>query len=166
MDGDILEEEPDGEKDETLMGANILSAEDKGWLSLPDSIYSSSSDGGSVSGEVSPSNGFGLEEALEHLSINSNNEEDGDQKERPFSTATKHQDILHNGMLNEMIVKDDSTGLSTDVHPNDLRDGVCLENKLSADSVPSMLKEENLEMNLEGKDEATSSNRVGLGEDS
>ncbi|KMT17351.1 hypothetical protein BVRB_2g038090 [Beta vulgaris subsp. vulgaris] len=65
-----------------------------------------------------------------------------------------------------MIVKDDSTGLSTDVHPNDLRDGVCLEIKLSADSVPSMLKEENLEMNLEGKDEATSSNRVGPGEDS
>lgn len=158
MDGNILGE-IDGEKDETLAGANFLSAEDRGWISPPDSIYSSSSGGRSISGEPSPSNGFSLQESVEHLSINSNNEEVGDRKELLF-TGADQEDTLHAAVSNEMEAKD-GTDFSSCTQPTAPRDGVSLPMKLSADALPCRLKEGNLDVNLEGKEEPTSSKRVG-----
>ncbi|KNA03521.1 hypothetical protein SOVF_208360 [Spinacia oleracea] len=164
MDGVILGEF-DGEKDEPSVEVNVLSAEDKGWVSPPDSIYSSSSGGESFSGEDSPSNGLGLQESLENLSIISNNKEDGDHKELLFTEA-EQQNILH-AMSKQMEVKGDKADLSLGVLPSAPKDGVCFMKKLSENALPCMLKEEHLGVNLEGKSEAAaSSKRVVAGDDS
>ncbi|XP_021738520.1 serine/threonine-protein kinase SMG1-like [Chenopodium quinoa] len=143
VEGEIIGE-PEGE-DEGLIAVNYLSAEDKGWISPPDSIYSSSSGGESISDEISPSNGFSLQESVERLSLNSNNKEDGDQKEQFLFTKTDQQDILLAVMSNDMEAKGDSTGFSLDIQPNAPKD---------------------LDMNIDGKDDATSSKQVEAGDDS
>ncbi|XP_021731674.1 LOW QUALITY PROTEIN: serine/threonine-protein kinase SMG1-like [Chenopodium quinoa] len=143
VEGDIIGE-PEGE-DEGLIAVNYLSAEDKGWISPPDSIYSSSSGGESISGETSPSNGFSLQESVERLSLNSNNKEDGDHKEQLLFTKTDQQDILNAVMSNDMETKEDSAGFSLDMQPSAPKD---------------------LDMNVDGKDDATSSKQVEAGDDS
>ncbi|CAO2815128.1 unnamed protein product [Amaranthus hypochondriacus] len=156
-------DEPDGERDGTLAGVDSLSVEDKGWISPPDSIYSSSSEGGSVSGEASPSNSFALQEAVEHLSINSI-KEDGEHKDQPFQfSETSQLDIWHAEFSTEMDAKDNGTNFPLDVQSNVPKDDVSL--KVSTDALPLVLKEENLNVNLEGRDEATSK-RVGAIDDS
>lgn len=155
---------PDCEKDETTVGVHFLSAEDKGWISPPDSIYSSSSGGDSISGEACPSNGFGLKEAVENLSIYPSNEEGGSQKEQLlFAEADQHV-TLHGDMSNEMETKDDGADIPLGLQPDASRDGVYSSKNLSVDSLSCMLKDENLDMNLNGN-EATSSKRVGAGDD-
>lgn len=70
----------DGERQyENPLAGNQLSIQERGWISPPESIYSSSSDSGSlIGGDANSSSSFNGLEAMDQLSLYSSNEEAGD----------------------------------------------------------------------------------------
>lgn len=148
--------ESDEEKDELLAGVNSLSSQDKEWISPPDSIYSSSSGTGSISGEASPSNGLSFQEAIRHLSINSNLNEDEDHLENLQPELSQSSEVE---------AKDGGVGSSSDILPYVPTEGVSSPNKLT-NALPDLLEQKSLESKLDGGDEATSANKVGAADES
>lgn len=154
--------ESDGEKDESSVGVTLLPTQDKGWISPPDSMYSTSSEIGSTSDETSPSSGLSFQGAMEQLSINSNHEEAEGRAELLLFRADL-QGNLHSGLSQSKEMEANNCGVdpSFDIQQNAPAEGIGLPNELSASLLPHVVKAENSEVYLQGGDEETSSNRVG-----
>ncbi|XP_074275372.1 uncharacterized protein LOC141599291 [Silene latifolia] len=147
----------DEERHDSEVSVSLSSAEDKEWISPPDSIYSSS-DVGSISDETCSSNGLSFQNDMERLSLNSNDKDDGNRCEQLEHSETDH--------YNEMKDKDGDNETNSDVQPDVTCDGVYSVSKLSSDEIQEKRKEENLEVDLEVKEEASSSSRIGAGTES
>ncbi|KAK9286330.1 hypothetical protein L1049_014722 [Liquidambar formosana] len=160
----------DGSNSEDFVGITELSLEDKGWISPPDSIYSSSSESGITSAEASLPDSFdGLAEVMGQLPNRSNRREATEYLDSlPFS-GTDFQEISHCGESESkyMEVINSNTGSVklANSEPNEHLKAVASSNAGSITVLVDMshlLNEGNSEVKFEGKDEASSSNQVKI----
>ncbi|GAB4853946.1 Serine/threonine-protein kinase smg1 [Ancistrocladus abbreviatus] len=164
MKGDILSG-AEGEMDENGLDFNLLSTQEEGWVSPPDSMYSSSSESGSMSGNASLSNGFSCQEAMEQLSIKP---DAGDWFESlPFS-GTVNQEILQSrwSESNEMVAKHGHLCSISIVEGNEHEKGVRSPTDFSVDALDDTVKEENLEAKLQPRDVTSLISKVEVDDES
>ncbi|KAH9620587.1 hypothetical protein KSS87_005701 [Heliosperma pusillum] len=148
----------DEERHDNEVSVSLSSAEDKEGVSAPDSIYSSSGVG-SISDETCSSNALSFQKDMEHLSLNSNNEDDGNSFKELEHSETDHYSEMEDRDGGDKTNSEDKT--NSDVKPD-----VYSVSKLSSDELQEMHKEENLAVALEVKEEASSSSRIGAGTES
>ncbi|GAB2267283.1 Serine/threonine-protein kinase smg1 [Dionaea muscipula] len=102
--GAILSTCPGG-MDENLPGVSMFSTQGKDWVSPPGSIYSSSSDSGSSSGDASLSNDNSCIKSVEQLSDKPDVEDGGDCFNSSSLSGDENEEILNSFQLDEMKAK-------------------------------------------------------------
>lgn len=115
-DTDIFSKSDD-ENDEDFVGMTRLSLQDKGWISPPDSIYSSSLESGITSPDTSLADSFSGSDLIEQLSRGSDNKETkyvtesvsliGPSVPATLQSESKYKDVnsTDNGSIEEQQLK-------------------------------------------------------------
>ena len=151
---------------EDLLGVAGLSLQDKGWISPPDSVYSSSSESVIISDEASlPDSHTAPAEMMARLSYGSNSREGTDYLNSVSSSGTDFQEISLNcgqseSKYTEYNNSDASSVKSPTNEPSEhLKAAASPKNEsITVIDTSKSLNEED----FEGKDETSSSNQVKI----
>ncbi|KAL8143564.1 LOW QUALITY PROTEIN: hypothetical protein V2J09_016596 [Rumex salicifolius] len=138
-----------GEGYDKTLGGNQLSRKERGWISPPESIYSSTSDSGSLTGDANSSNSFNCLEAIDQLSLYSNNDE---AVENVVQFSEIHDGATHIQAPETSTVDDNYSEFSGE--PSEYKKDIGFLN----DSVPpiDLFKEANTDGMLQGTNEVSS----------
>ncbi|XP_059647736.1 uncharacterized protein LOC132294033 [Cornus florida] len=149
----------DGESNEDFLGMSGLSLQDKGWISPPDSICSSSSESGDTSAEASLADSSSGPELMEQLPQCSNSREINDCLNSALLSGADSQETLCHEPSESMEVNNTDIGyvdehLKVLVSPHD-KSSILVEASHS-------LNHKNTQVNFGHKDETSSLTKVNV----
>lgn len=151
---------------EDLLGVAGLTLQDKGWISPPDSVYSSSSESVIISNEASLSDGHTAPaEMMSQLPCGSNSREGSDDLNSVSFSGTNLQQIALNCEQLESKYTENNNSYATSVKSPTTDRGEHLKAVASPknESVTVIDSSESLnEVGFEGEDETSSSNQVKI----
>ncbi|KAA8536146.1 hypothetical protein F0562_028624 [Nyssa sinensis] len=150
----------DGENDENFLGVAGLCLQDKGWISPPDSICSSSSESGVTSAEASLADSFSGPETMEQLPRGSDSREAKDYlNSAPFSGIDFQEILCHEHSESKYLETNTSDTGSVDEHLKSVASSRDESVSILVQTSHS-LNHENSEVKSGTKDEASSLNQL------